>query len=1302
MAFGNELEGGRDPQSRAPNAQTPDVQQAQGIGVARLRIMMVGGIAQPDAVVKLLAEYPREHDAIIGACMTTLGNGFVQQVIKAAQQQQQQAKPATAPAPQAPQPQDPHVADEAAKQKAKESVAELNATTYASLLLAAKDDTDSKQGRWKFLNILDRCDDPLTRQKMGEKFRELTGQTLDAFIKAADWGGKRDQQQALAMISADRGAAETKLEKMSPQARKELAAKANAWAEQVLAVTRTKDADDDDQAVKIARVLGPRSPEEIEMIRAAIRKNTNGEHTMYEELDKSLSKGNEDEAVAGLGGDPVRSAIVGISNAGKDAERIKEILKGLNPRQLTDANNRQAMFGPAWAASDVPAGPDHDEIVKLLAGDKAGAEAVHITNLLKEPAEGFQPTMDFNKVEAQAKTAKLRSTDNVLAELESKSPDEINAAREAWNKEAKATGGKTWEQMIEDRFGHEDVDAARVKALASGNRAEDKVLALREGMQKNDQKEIEAALANPDLKSADPATRAKAQAERAKIEQTAKDYDAGQQRAQAFFTGGDVTKVQGRSIDAQLDQHYKDYVATDEHSSNLFDEMRHQANRDGEREDRAKAAHDQQIASTELSQAGQLSTATQYKRADTKDRANLLDGEQSNKQLAADEADYKNKYGTSMLGQGGDRDDMDANELKIDNVRQFGVASERRADTQLRLQQEQLDKQHSDSLANDEMMRQLRGGNAGTEDLVREQLAVEDSMLTPGYGPFGIGRELKQGIGKDEFGQIDQNVTKSLETQREEKSKLSEHVAHIFSTIAKIGALLAMQPELFALIDVCSGLAEIAIKKSIAGEAYDPADDAKMLAIDAAVDLAMVGVSKLAEARKLGAAGKEAVTGERAAAKALAASTEGDVKAAVAEAKADALAAGKTESRAVPEAEASATETKSPAGLEDSQKASKEIKGAKLTEQEHAAAVKAQHAEGFADSALSNAGMQELIPGTLWSGSEPQVRELIEQARESGIAASATRDVEGGKWHVKVGDKEVVIEERSPVKNLAAENRGEPYSDPRADPDRPHQHIPDRELLPVRKMDHVESWKKAVKALKKGPVAVGKPLKSAADGHALLADLAAGNSEALTRLGVTDIPAGFDPSTREWALVQGRDGFAIYAGAHDSVTLPADVRVLAHNHPSPLVEGPSAGRIIDLPPGLDGKPYAEILNDTDVAGKAGITPSAKDIHAISDGGEHTIYTRYMHDGDGMISNPSGDGSRVNIHLSDTKVRLKNVRQGRYWYETAMTVRDSKGGVIWEGTAYTEWNVYGSNGRVQFSRPAVFDRPPQQTGFEAVP
>jgi hypothetical protein len=170
----------------------PVAQQAPiGVGTAHLRMLMFGGVPTPDMVVKLLAEYPREHHSIINACMTTFGNSYVQQVIKASAV----ATPGKAPAVVAPQLQDPHTADEAVKQKVRESVAELNATTYAALLVAAKGDTDAKQGRWRFLNILDGCDDTLTRHKMMDKFQAMTNEPLEHFIKNADWHGKRDQQR---------------------------------------------------------------------------------------------------------------------------------------------------------------------------------------------------------------------------------------------------------------------------------------------------------------------------------------------------------------------------------------------------------------------------------------------------------------------------------------------------------------------------------------------------------------------------------------------------------------------------------------------------------------------------------------------------------------------------------------------------------------------------------------------------------------------------------------------------------------------------------------------------------------------------------------------------------------------------------------------------------------------------------------------------------------------------------------------------------------------------------------------------
>ncbi|HEY6040012.1 MAG TPA: hypothetical protein VIV58_37275, partial [Kofleriaceae bacterium] len=155
-------------------------------------------------------------------------------------------------------------------------------------------------------------------------------------------------------------------------------------------------------------------------------------------------------------------------------------MKGLNAAQLHEANQRNIIWGPGCAAAHVADGPDHDEIVKLAQGDKAGAEAIHIANMLKGPADGYKLTYDAEAMERQQKTIALRSTDNVLAELESKSPEEIIAARDAWNQQAAKNGTPNWDQMIEERFGRDSVEARRVLALTHGKRAEDKVLALRE------------------------------------------------------------------------------------------------------------------------------------------------------------------------------------------------------------------------------------------------------------------------------------------------------------------------------------------------------------------------------------------------------------------------------------------------------------------------------------------------------------------------------------------------------------------------------------------------------------------------------------------------------------------------------------------------------------------------------------------------------------------------------------------------------------------------------------------------------
>lgn len=107
--------------------------------------------------------------------------------------------------------------------------------------------------------------------------------------------------------------------------------------------------------------------------------------------------------------------------------------------------------------------------------------------------------------------------------------------------------------------------------------------------------------------------------------------------------------------------------------------------------------------------------------------------------------------------------------------------------------------------------------------------------------------------------------------------------------------------------------------------------------------------------------------------------------------------------------------------LEELEKSPAKMKEAKLgkrelvkTKGELQSQLAESHSEGFAEVALHTSGMRELIPGALWSGTELQVTEMVAKAQESGISASATKDPQDGRWRVKVGDKEIVVEARVP------------------------------------------------------------------------------------------------------------------------------------------------------------------------------------------------------------------------------------------------------------------------------------------------
>lgn len=79
------------------------------------------------------------------------------------------------------------------------------------------------------------------------------------------------------------------------------------------------------------------------------------------------------------------------------------------------------------------------------------------------------------------------------------------------------------------------------------------------------------------------------------------------------------------------------------------------------------------------------------------------------------------------------------------------------------------------------------------------------------------------------------------------------------------------------------------------------------------------------------------------------------------------------------------------------------------------------HSQGFGEVALHASGMKELIPGALWTGSYEDVNALVVKAKESGIQATATKDPQGGRWHVNIEGRDIVVEERAtsegPVKS---------------------------------------------------------------------------------------------------------------------------------------------------------------------------------------------------------------------------------------------------------------------------------------------
>lgn len=344
-----------------------------------------------------------------------------------------------------------------------------------------------------------------------------------------------------------------------------------------------------------------------------------------------------------------------------------------------------------------------------------------------------------------------------------------------------------------------------------------------------------------------------------------------------MMTGQDPAQAAGRDLDAQLADHYADAIAKNPKTVDVAELIELSADPEGTKNKRKVRAAEDTYATGELKAQGALSTTTQIRRAETKGdtqrKAELLENLASSAELTEVKTQFQSRYNkdvladpnlakidvaSELLKSKGDRrplseikasvasEAQSSNELRIEHVGDYGVKAERSDHLQHVLQKDLYAKQHSDSLDASENLRVRYGGNTGTEDLIRSQLAVQDERFTTPAGPFGTGsRDLKPDVEREAVKQLDKNLSQSLDTQREEKLEHAERLATTFATMAKIAALLVAQPELFALIDIAAGLGAMTIKRAAGGSDVDLTADAKMLAVTATIDALTLGIARV-------------------------------------------------------------------------------------------------------------------------------------------------------------------------------------------------------------------------------------------------------------------------------------------------------------------------------------------------------------------------------------------------------------------------------------------------------------------------
>ncbi len=757
----------------------------------------------------------------------------------------------------------------------------------AALMVHAK--KGDRNSQYEMMHVLEGADDALTRKKMKEQFAAQNDGSLTDFLGKTKWQSKHGKDQALDLMSDRRDVTTNNLAAMSPDKRADLEDKAAGWADKVLNVTRGSDRDDSENADKIAAILGPRSPEEMEIIRKRIRLQTSGTKstTVFEELDRTFTERDESIAMAGLGSDPVKVAQTQLVDAAAEGnpERIHAIAKQLGPESMWKLHASDPMLAGRVIAS-MPE-DRRKEFSALMNGKQEVAEGSRIAAML-QPLD----LSDLSAADAMNGTAakkmkqkEAQDPERLIAELSKSSPAELKAAREAWEADNK---GKSWDELIGGTFkGADPIVRMRIEAAASGDAVGEKALRLRQGMQKFDQSLIDGALANPDLQSPDKAKRAAAQAERRALEQRLQLHDENEQRTKALTEGKTTENIEGRGVDEQLAAYYKRRVAHDSGSGagGPFGVVRDIAEKDGRMAKVREKATVDHYAASEMWREGDAQISTKVRRAelsgDTTKKAEILENAKKGT-IASHDSDYKRKFGSdrSML-KGPDlseakhvakifarmtgderpvdevaaelvREDMNVGELRMQHVRETGALADRTREQRIGQQGELRDLSKSGWVAGDEQMRFALGfGNRGSEDLHASQIEL-----------------LKQAGGSDvddrEFQRRDTSTTKALELQREEKQKAAAKVAQALSIAGKIAALLTANPALFVAVDAGFSAARIAAQELIANEAYDATADIKHMAVDMAVNIATARLASLGKGVEAGTqAAKGAQTMQR-------------------------------------------------------------------------------------------------------------------------------------------------------------------------------------------------------------------------------------------------------------------------------------------------------------------------------------------------------------------------------------------------------------------------------------------------------